>query len=94
MHTLTQAETATLTPIEQLSERLRAELSALDGNICADNYDVIRARADHDGERIAIHSANLYENAVRAETFQRVLAWLGEIERPAAVATEALAIAG
>lgn len=94
MHTLTPAETAILTPIEQIAERLRVELDRLDGNICADNYDVVRARADHDAERIAIHSATLYENAVRAETFQRVLAWLHDVERPAAVATEALAIAG
>lgn len=94
MHALTEAETATLTPIEQLAERFRAEIEYLDGEICADNYAVIRARADHDAERIGIHSAKVYENAVRAETFQRALAWLRDVERPAAVATEALAIAG
>ena len=91
MHTLTTTELSALTPIERLSERLRAELNALDGNICADNYDVVRARADHDPERIAIHSANLYENAVRAETFHRVLTWLRDLEKPAAAETMAMA---
>lgn len=76
-------DTLTKDITETLESKLRADLNTVEGNLAADLYDAVRARADLDWERVAAFAASLHENAVRADLLQNALRWIEETERAA-----------